>query len=312
MTERPIGQVIGCGLVMLVGLVLLAVGLLAAGAGGGWFRDRVEVAVDLPDAVGLPDRGVVAVAGVQVGEVVRREVVDGRARVTLALDPAAGLRKDVTVRVRSESVLGKKYVELAPVSPDAPLLVDGDVLEPGPDQTEIDEIVDALGPVVAAVDPEALGLALGALTDALRDDPARLRRMLDNADRALQNGADASEGLAQAVVEGRSTLARANQTLSALDARIAQAGGVLDHADALIAELDAAAEPLPGTVAKADAALDDLRAAIQPVAGATEDLAKLLAAFEDFDEDAIHRVLREDGVRIHLFGDGKKNRSEDP
>lgn len=310
LSDRPFAQLVGCGLIVVVALVILAATLLFVSGGSRALRDRVDVTVDVPDAVGLPKGAVVAVAGVSVGEVTDLSVHGAMARVSLALDPSAGLRRDASVRIRARSVLGEKYVELTPTSDSAPLLVDGDQLASGPDQTEIDEIVDALGPLVAAIDAEALGESFRAVTELLREDPERLERMLENADRALQNGADASEDLAGTLHQARSVLGRANTTLDGLDARVAHAGRVLEHADRLLTELDAAAEPLPETVAKANAALDEARAAIRPLAGASEDLARVLETLEGFDEDTIRRLLREEGVRVRLFGSGTRKIKE--
>lgn len=303
--ERPVWQYVGCGALFVAAGVACAGALLVVGDPRGWVRDDVLVTVEIPDAVGLVVDGGVAVAGVKVGTLKSLEVRHDRALATLALYEAAGLRRDVAVRIRSKSVLGEKYVELSPNSVDAPLLSDGDALQLAPEQSEIDEVVDQLGPLLAAIDPKALQQNMGGLADALREDPERLARMLRNADHLLQNGADASDELSATLREGRATLARANRALEAVEARANEAQVVIAHADRVLGQVEAVTEPLPSTVAKADAALDELRAAIEPMAGATQDVGAILANFQDFDREAIRELLRDDGVRVHLFGRGR-------
>ncbi|MEZ4323203.1 MAG: MlaD family protein [Myxococcota bacterium] len=300
---------VGCGLVIVTGAVLLAV--MALMASNFDLRPTTTVSVLMEDAVGVGAKADVMVAGVRVGRVADVSVEHDKARVTLEIYDSAGVRKDVGVRMRAKSVLGEKYLELLPRSVDAALLQDGDELAPGAPNTEIDEMVNALGPLVEALDPATVHRALASVNEALDEDPERLARMLRNADEALENAAAASRELKPAVAEGRVTLARANRALGELESRARQAEALITHADAVLGDLEQASEPLPELVAKAGSALDDVREVVSPMATATEDLSTILANFRDVDEETLRRLLREDGVRVHLFGDGRKKHEEE-
>jgi len=298
---------VGCGLVLVVGAGLLGgMSLLASSFD---LRPTTTVTVLLEDAVGVGSKAEVMVAGVPVGRVSAVQVDHDRARLTLDLYQSAEIRSDVRVRMRAKSVLGEKYVELVPQSRTAHIVVDGDELTPGGSHTEIDEMVNAIGPLVEALDPEAVRLALASVNEALQEDPERLARMLRNADEALDNAANASRQLSATLTQSQATLTRADRAMGVLEQRARDAGGVLARADRVLGDLEAAAEPLPEMVRRADATLEEVRQAIEPMSGATEDLSAILSNFEDFDRESIRSLLREDGVRVHLFGQ-KKNRQE--
>lgn len=299
---------LGCGLVIVTGAVLL--GVMAIMASNVDLRPTTRVSVLMEDAVGVGAKADVMVAGVKVGRVAGVEVDHDRAKLMLDLYDSAGLRNDVRVRMRAKSVLGEKYVELLPESTTAPLLKDGDSLVPGGPHTEIDEMVNALGPLIESFQPEQLNEAMASVGEALDEDPERLARILRNADEALQNAAVASRELPAAVTETRQTLARANRAIGTLEARASEAQGVIDRANRVLEKLDAASEPLPELVDEAEAALADVRAVVGPMTHATEDLSTILANFRDVDEETLRRLLREDGVRVHLFGDGRKKKEE--
>ena len=119
--------------------------------------------------------------------------VDGKkALVTLALREDAAMRKDVVARIRARSVLGEKYVELSPQSENEALLKDGDELQVGLEPLEIDELVTSMGPMLAAVDPQAVADLVNALSQAVKQDPERLNRMLADTETLLHNAALAS------------------------------------------------------------------------------------------------------------------------
>lgn len=307
---------IGVGLLLTFSMILLAWLALKMGA-IGQLGPHVDVLLRVDDAAGLDAGAEVAVAGVKVGEVGALTVVDGRAVAHLTLDKAAGLRRDVTPHIRARSILGEKYLQLAPGGSDAPLLADGDTLDLPGDQVEIDEIVAALGPVVKAVDPEALGAAIATFVEAVREDPERVKRVLANVDTMAANGAEASKELPVLVTRATATLARADASLRALDARLADVKAPIARADDLLAKLqavpyDATVADARATMAEARAAMVDARGVLGDVQGVGPDLKKLLANLSKIDDDWVHRVLREQGVYIRLFRERAHAHAHDP
>ena len=295
---------VGCllfGALVVLGWMSLQVGALAS------FGDRVEVEASFADANGLSVGAVVAIAGVEIGTVSALRVEHDLAVASLSLSPGAQVRSDALAMVRARSVLGEKYVEVIPRSRDAALAVDGDILRVEAQQVEIDELVNALGPLVGAIDPVTMQRVAAELAKALEDDPARLSRMLKNTDRLIQNSADASEELPQlvqegraAVREGRAVLGDARSTLAALEARAAELEHTIALADSTLGDAKAAVEPLPGLIDDGGKAVQEARDAIARLDGTLETASGVVDNFSEFDVYELRRLLREEGILVRL------------
>lgn len=301
---------LGCGAVVVLGLVATAVLMLNVGSFGR-FTSGVIVELQVEDAAGLNTDGDVLVAGVPVGTVRSIRLEQGKAILELKLNAAAELRQDTRARVRMRSLLGEKYVELDPTGSDAPLLTGGERLPPAAPQMDIDEMIAVLGPLIEGVDGSTFTKLASALEQLLAEDPEAFGRMVRNADTMLENGARASGELTDTLARGRRTLAGLDGAVASVKARADQAEAVIDRADLVLVDLQEAAEPLPEAIAHAEAAIQEVRDAVGPMTGAAEDLANLLNNFEDTDLDTVRGLLRDDGVRVHLFGRGKRHAKED-
>ena len=305
--RRAVRHEVAVGLLLLVGLAVLATMAVQAGA----FRmDRGAIHVNalFDDAAGLAKGAVVSVAGVEVGHVESLGVEAGRARVDLTVDGRMGLGRDARARIRARSVLGEKYLALEAGAPGAEPLRDGDRIEATAAQVEIDEMVDALGPILASADPQALGRAIDAFSSALAEDPDRVKRILADAEvlvHALREASDEAPGLAR---DARAAVAEVRATA-------AEARPVLARADRVLAEVEEAAGPLSDAAAGAPALVGDARAAVgeaRDVLGrlgtSTQDLSTVLSNLAVYDRDEVRRLLREEGVLIRL----RPSEAEDP
>ena len=297
---------LGVGALLAGALVVLAWMALQVGALAS-LGPRVAVSASFHDAAGLTSGAVVAVAGVQVGTVSDLRVQHDRAIVTLHLDPAAGIRRDARVMIRARSVLGEKYVEVLPRSEDAPLVAEGDQLEVAGRQVEIDEMVNLMGPLVGALDPQTLDELAKALAKAIQEDPERLGRMLGSADTALAKAADASEELPALAREGRAAIAevravaaQAQHTLSQVDARVEALDPLLADARLAVSDARAATAPLPGVVEDLRGTAADARAAAARLDGAMDQAEGVLDNLSEFDRTELRRLLREEGILVRL------------
>jgi phospholipid/cholesterol/gamma-HCH transport system substrate-binding protein len=298
---RSVRYELGVGCLLAVALAVLAFLALQVGALSA-LGDRVRVAAVFPDAAGLQAGAVVAVAGVEVGTVERLELDYDHAVVHMSLDPDAQIRADARASIRSRSMLGEKYVALHPQSADAALAKDGDQLEPAGVRVEIDDVVNALGPVMEALDPEAVSDALRTFSDALEEDPARLERMLHNVDVILSNTAEASEELPGLAREARRTLADGRATLAEIDARAMEAREVIARAESVLENVDEAAQGAPEAMAELEAALTDARQALARMESTSESLDQVLSNLAEIDRWELRRLIREEGVLIRLKG----------
>lgn len=288
---------VGVGILVVAASAVLGFMALRVGAISG-FRDTVQVTARLPDAAGLAEGAVVSVAGVPVGRVDRLAVDFDHAVAEVSIDAAAGIRKDVKLAVRARSVLGEKYLELTPVSRDAPLLADGDVLTEERGQVEIDEMVTRIGPLLEAVDPADIQVLLRALVDAARDDPERIKRMLVDAEAAIHQLRLASEELPGLVSDTRSTLASVRRAADTARPTLDRMDGAVARLDTLLAAVPP--EQVPDLLAEVEAAVKDGRAVLSRLDGSSTDLAELLHKANSFDRMDLLRVTQEEGVLIRL------------
>jgi phospholipid/cholesterol/gamma-HCH transport system substrate-binding protein len=291
---------IGVGVLLVVATGVLAFMALQVGALRGLGR-TIRVDAILDDVAGLDSGAVISVAGVSVGKVEGLAVEGARARITLSLDEEAQLRKDVVVAMRARSILGEKYLELRPQSADAPLLQDGDVLTVTRTQLQPDQLIDGLGPVLAALDPAALD----AISRALKADPERVARMLVDMETIVRNGAAASAELPVlvseargAIMEARDLAAAGTEKLERLEGTIAKVEGLVEHADGLATSVDPVR--VDRILAELEAGIEDGRVALESAKGAAADADQVLDQFKGVDWDSITRVVQEEGVFIRL------------
>ena len=299
-------QEIGVGILVLVAAVLLAIMSIKVGA-LAQVGDQIRVTVVLSDAAGLTEGAAVRVAGVQVGQVNGMGVDHDKARLDVTLAQSAGLREDAKLQVRARSILGEKYLELTPQSKDAPLIADGAELTVPTPQTEIDELVNSLGPLVSAMDAEAMYLAMERLGDALEKDPDQIARMLQNVDTILSNGAAASGDLDGMMSDTRETLSTLNQMVKDARPMLAKTDTVMGRIDSATEGLPKISEDVEVMVSDARAMVKDSHALLKRLEGSMDDLETVLENMSEIDKWELRRLLREEGILVRL-----KRSSVDP
>jgi phospholipid/cholesterol/gamma-HCH transport system substrate-binding protein len=111
------------------------------------------------DVAGLDEKSGVRVAGVRKGKVTRIETTpDGHARVTLEIDNDVQLRRNASAHVANLGLLGEKYVEIDPGTPNSPLAT-GDVVQlQGSAPASIDDVTQQISEI--ATDVKAITASL--------------------------------------------------------------------------------------------------------------------------------------------------------
>jgi ABC-type transporter Mla subunit MlaD len=96
--------------------VVLVVGaLLTSVVGCGFEPDSYRFSADFSEPVQVEDGAEVRIGAVAVGEVTDVSTVDGKTRVEMEIEPDyAPIEKDTKAILRSRTLLGEVYVELAP------------------------------------------------------------------------------------------------------------------------------------------------------------------------------------------------------
>jgi len=292
-------QEIGVGLLVIAAGALLAFMSIKVGALSN-VGDQIQLEVTLGDAAGLTEGAAIRVAGVQVGQVDTMGVAHDQARLQVSIAESAQIREDAKVQVRARSILGEKYLELTPVSTDAPLVQSGTSLTVTTPQTEIDELVNSLGPLVSAIDAEVMHDAIGKLGDALEKDPDQIARMLQNVDTLIANGAAASDSIGGLVTDTRSTLSSVRQVAN--DTR-----PMLERTHRIMGRVDTATENLPkittdveNMVADARAMVKDSHALIKRLERSTEKIELVIDNLSEIDKWELRRLLREEGILVRF------------
>ena len=171
---------LGAFVVVSVGLLLyLAQSIGAIGTGGG---NNYELRLEF--AAGLVENNAVKIAGVSVGRISKIEVDHDIAVLTLQVDEEIVLHDDARAIVRAKSLLGEKYLQVHPGGVDAPVLAPGGEIVHVDAPFEIDQVLNALEPVLGGEDNIAASLAPLAktLSELLNDaagkngDPAIISR----------------------------------------------------------------------------------------------------------------------------------------
>ncbi len=160
---------IGLGIFVVgtVGLLIWLAQSIGALGGGAGYRYELR----LRHAAGLVENNAVKIAGVSVGRIEEVGVEHDIAVLTLKIDREIVLHTDARAIVRAKSLLGEKYLQLEPGDRESPVLEDGGEIVNVDVPFEIDEVLNALEPILGGEDSIAAALAplAAQLNDLLRD-----------------------------------------------------------------------------------------------------------------------------------------------
>lgn len=189
------------GILVLVGIILL---FFMSFRVSRLERLRGETyTVLFPSVSGLVVNANVEVAGVPVGRVEEIGLEEGMAKVWMKIGQVQ-LHEDAEAAIKTHGVLGDKYVEIKPGSPDAP------IIPPGGAITNV-QIAPDMDQLFASLESAAHGMAeLGrSLQEAIGGEEGRvaIKEIIDN----LQ---DASGGLKEMVQDNKG---RVNNIVANLD-----------------------------------------------------------------------------------------------
>lgn len=280
-TMRAIARAV----VPVVAILLVTAGVARAVSGGG---DDFTIEADFADPSPLIEGNDIRLNGVRVGSIETMRIVDGGARLTLSLEPTAlPLYKDATFSSRPLSLLGERYLDLVPGTPDAGELSEGAVVPQAQtgSATDLDEVLDVLdkptsqslaGLVTAlgvGVDGngEDIAAAVKALAPAMQDT-SRLTGVLKDQNEVLASLVDSFEPVASGL---------ATDDGAALDALVSSAERMLGTTSANEAAFRELLEELPATLTSARRTLDQLQGTAE---AATPTISALRPTTKDLDQ----------------------------
>jgi len=289
------------GALLIVALALLAYGIFRVGELFDIFTPRYELVALFPNAGGISEGSPVTLAGQRVGHVKRIDFIPmerktGGNHVMLTLSVAKDvqdqIRDNSQARLRTQGLLGDRFVDVAPGTPEARVLQPGDTLPsvPPPDTEDIlATAADVLEQTHLLVrNMYALTLKLergeGTLGLLLTDDDLYVR---------LEAGAAQLETALLEVNRMDGTLGRLirdpalYEQLDRAIARVDSVGALLLHGRGALGQLlrsDSLYRHLLATVGRADTALMTLSGMLDGANGQQGALGRLLTDPALYDE----------------------------
>ncbi len=214
-----------------------------------------EVKVVFDNAAGLEDEATVRIGGVRKGHVTKiQSLPDGRALVTMTVADDVPLHSDASAKIANLGLLGERYVEIDPGTPNAPVLAaDGPVQLAGSQTASIDEITDEVAAI--AKDVKAITASMRNVLGGPQGEQ-RLEAIVENV---------------RSITEEVRSLIAANRTN--VDATLANTRAITEHLRTeiprLAATLDRVANQIGGTVGENR---EDVRQVVQNLRGLSADL----------------------------------------
>ncbi|MCB4756034.1 MAG: MlaD family protein [Elusimicrobia bacterium] len=90
---------------------------------------RPTYTIDFEDVEALPPKAAVKMSGVEVGKVKRVQLINGRARVTVGINAGIPLYLNASATVGTTGIIGTRFVQMDPGTPDAGPLKPGGMIQ---------------------------------------------------------------------------------------------------------------------------------------------------------------------------------------
>jgi len=238
------------GLFVLAGFLIFIWGTMQItniGDDGGY-----ELYAVFDNAAGLDVNGPVRMVGVNIGRVKGIDITERKARVILYIDKGRQIDREAIVTVRSQGILGDKYVGISPGT-SGDYYEAGDVITHTKSGTDLDSLMDSL---------QTAGTDLSAILSSLRKVIGTEEGERSMAD-ILRNTRDLSANLSSLVADNRSKV------------------------DSIMANLDRLTDKLDGIAGENR---EDIREAISNIRQVTENLREDLPGLTSKLEGAADQV----------------------
>ena len=141
------------GLLVVISFILFVIGIFVVSDVRSLWDKKKTLVILFQYADGITAGSPVWYAGFEVGGVKDIRIASGvadRIAITVRISPDARVRKDSSAEIRSLGMMGAKYVEISPGSPDSPELASGDVIE-GKSPASLSEIIETGGKVASGL-----------------------------------------------------------------------------------------------------------------------------------------------------------------
>lgn len=191
------------------------------------FADTYELEAAFEDATGVMANDAVKLAGVDVGRVQGTRIEDGQAIVTFNIDDDIELPMDSTIGIRWRNVLGQRFLYVYP-GDDSDVLAEGSRIsaENTEDVSDVGELLNKVGPILKAIDPDEANAFLDSVNTALQGNEQDVRQLLDE-------GAELAQTLAGEDENIKDLLTSADTVTGAFASQDEALGQIFDNLDGL-------------------------------------------------------------------------------
>ncbi len=135
------------GVFVFIAIILLAYLTTQITRGQMLTRDMYTIYAYFDNVSGLKTNSPVEIAGIEVGVVHDISLDNNQARVALGIGPDVQIYADSHVAIRTRGVLGDKFVEITPGTPQAAKLGDNDKITRGIQPTDLDQVMARVGDI---------------------------------------------------------------------------------------------------------------------------------------------------------------------
>ena len=256
--------------------------------------EKYRFQASFDEAALLVEQADVRMAGIDVGKVVDKELVDGRSLTTIELEePYAPIPSNTRVLLRTKALLGETYVELTPGERGAGPLEDGDTLPRAAAQeaVQIDEIVRTFDEPTR----EAFQGWMHELARAIRLGRGEdLNDALGNLPGFVASGEDVLRVLNEEEPALRALIRNSGRALAAVNERRGQLGELIVNANNFMGALASRNESLAETVLILPTFLNESRATLHRLRDFATDTRPLVRDLKPVADD-LHPTLRDVG-----------------
>ena len=119
----------GVGIFIIIGLLSLAYLSVNLGDVSLFGTDQYKVTARFANVAGLKAGASVEIAGVEVGKVSNIDIDDYEAVVDLLINPEIKLQEDVIASIRTQGIIGDKYIKIKTGGAEEYIESDGEILE---------------------------------------------------------------------------------------------------------------------------------------------------------------------------------------
>ena len=175
MNKNAISPELKVGILVLIGIVVLFYMSFRIGKFGVFREAGYDVIVSFDNASGLDPKSPVQIAGVQVGKV-RKIKLDGyKAMATLVIKDSVNIPVDSKVAIKTQGVLGDKYIEIMP-GVEKKFLAQGERIKDVVTSPDFDEIFTQINVAV-----KNFGDTVGEFKDIIGDkEKVNIKKSIDN------------------------------------------------------------------------------------------------------------------------------------